>query len=275
MAALAAAGTTYAEAARGILTRDFVVYISYRGRFIAQLVQVVFSLTLFYYISKLLGDSARFGSPEEYFAYAVLGLVIIQMLTATLVALPGALRQELVAGTFERLVLSPSGAVAATVSMTLFPMVAALVTGALTLILAALAFGLDLEMSTAWLSLPIAIVGALAFAPFALLLSATVLLIRQAAAGTAALVTLLSLVGGFFFPVDLLPGWIRWASEVQPFTPALELLRNVLVGTPLTESSWVLVGKLIGFAIVLFPMSVAAVAGALRHSQRRGTVIEY
>jgi ABC-2 type transport system permease protein len=270
-----AIGAGYLAGAKGILQRDLVVYLSYRGRFLAQMVQVVFSLTLFYYISQLLGAGTRFGTPQEYFAFAVLGLAIVQMLTAALVSLPGALRQELVAGTFERLVLSPCGAVVAIISMSIFPIASALATGALTLVLAAAFFGLELDGARALLGIPVAVAGAIAFMPFALLFSAMTLAIRQAVAGTAAVVTLLSLVGGFFFPVDLLPSWIRWASDVQPFTPALELLRHVLVGTPLTESGWLLAGKLVGFTVVLLPISVIAVSAALRHSQQKGTVIEY
>ena len=31
------------------------------------------------------------------------------------------------------------------------------------------------------------------------------------------------------------PAWTRWLSEVQPFTPAVDLLRNLLVHTPLRD----------------------------------------
>ncbi len=53
-----------------------------------------------------------------------------------------------------------------------------------------------------------------------------------------------SLVAGLYFPVALLPQWIRWASDVQPLAPATELLRWALVGQPLTDPGGVLVLKL-------------------------------
>jgi hypothetical protein len=62
---------------------------------------------------------------------------------------------------------------------------------------------------------------------------------------------------------------------VQPFTPALELLRNLLVGTPMTQSRWSAVAKLVGFAVVLFPFAVLALKACLRYAQKKGTVTEY
>ena len=76
-------------------------------------------------------------------------------------------------------------------------------------------------------------------------------------------------------PVTLLPGWIQWASHVQPFTPAVDLLRNLLVGTDLPDPAWLDFAKLLGFAAVLFPLAVLALAASVDRSRRRGTIIEY
>ena len=59
--------------------------------------------------------------------------------------------------------------------------------------------------------------------------------------------TCLSLVAGVFFPVALLPNWIEWTSEVQPLTPSLDLLRHLIVGTPI-DSAWWAVFRLVAFA---------------------------
>ena len=45
---------------------------------------------------------------------------------------------------------------------------------------------------------------------------------------------------------------------MQPFTPAVELLRHYLVGTPMEDPAWVNVAKLVGFAVVLVPPSHVA-----------------
>jgi ABC-2 type transport system permease protein len=62
---------------------------------------------------------------------------------------------------------------------------------------------------------------------------------------------------------------------VQPFTPALELLRHLIVGAPLADPAWVAIVKLVGFAGVLLPAAMLFLGLAIRTAQRRGTIIEY
>ena len=264
----------YGSAAVGILRRDAAVFVSYRFRFVTQIAATLFTLLLFYYISKLVRVD-MFPSPADYFAFVTVGLVIFAVLTSTLAAGPATVHQELVAGTFERLVVSPFGAVAGVLAMLIFPFAYALVQGVISLLLAALLFGLPLEWPSAALALPVAFLGVLAFLPFGVLISAAVVVLKQATTAGTFLIAGISVVAGLYFPVALLPGWIEWASEVQPFTPAVELLRHLLVGTPLESSAWTEVGKLAAFAVALIPASVWVLHHAIRVGRRRATITEY
>jgi ABC-2 type transport system permease protein len=264
----------YASAALEVLRRDFLVFISYRARLLSQILAIFLTLALFYYISRLVTVSS-FGSPDAYFAFVVVGLVIFRVLMSTFGAASVGIRQELVAGTFERTVVSPFGPVAGIASLLLFPLALAVMLSAAMLALATLIFGVQLEWSSLPLSIPLGLLATLAFAPFALVLAAGVLLFKQAAAGTGFLLTGIALISGFYFPVELLPGWISWMSEVQPFTPAVELLRHVLVGTPLEDPALLSVAKLAGFAAVFLPLSFWILAKAIQLGRRHATIIEY
>ena len=261
-------------AALGLLERDWRTFISYRIRPITMLLSAFFSLTLFYYISRLVKVSS-IGSADDYYAFVVVGLIILQVLTSTLYTPPVNLQQELFAGTFERLVTSPFGPVASVCAMLLFPFVQALVTAVVMLAAASALFGLPVEWSTAALALPVAVLGALAFSCFGLALAGVALLVKQAAAGSTWIVAGITLISGFYFPVALLPGWIEWASAVQPFTPTVDLLRHVLVGTPMNGEAWLKVLKVVAFAVVLLPVSLAILSACTRGSRRRATILEY
>jgi ABC-2 type transport system permease protein len=261
-------------AAAAIVTRDWVLFRSYRVRFATQLIGAFFAITLFYYLSRIVSSTA-FATPDDYFAFAIVGLVVIEVLVGTLSAVPLAVRQELVAGTLERLVASPFGAIGAVAAMLVFPFLISFVRGAIMLTFANVAFGMPVEWATVPLAIPVAFAGAVAFAPFALLIAATVLAVKQAGAGAGFAVSLIALVGGFFFPVALLPDWLEWTSEAQPFTPALDLLRNLLVGTELEGSAWGALARVIAFGIVLMPLSLWALRASVHFAQRRGTITEY
>jgi ABC-2 type transport system permease protein len=265
---------SHLAAAGAICKRDWQLFISYRMRLVTTVFGTVVSLTLFYYVSRLV-RSDKVGSPDDYYAFVVVGIIIFGVLTSTLSTPVATLRAELLAGTFERMVLSPFGAIRSVASLLIFPLLVALATGLISLIFATLIFGLDIRWSTAGLAVPVALLGAVAFAPFGLLMTAAVVLFKQTNAGALFVVSAFSLLAGLYFPVELLPGWIRWASEVQPFTPAVDLQRHLLVDTPLSDSPWVELVKLVMFAAVLLPPSLAVLGAAVKRSRRLGTIIEY
>ena len=64
---------------RAVLRRDWVVYVSYRSRLVSQLLTSVFSLTLFYYVSRLVHVEG-FPSPGAYFGFVIVGIALISVL---------------------------------------------------------------------------------------------------------------------------------------------------------------------------------------------------
>lgn len=262
----------YVDAALGIARRDLAVFASYRMRLVTTQFGILFNLALFYYISRLIQVGPGMG-PDAYYAFVVIGLIILSTVRSSL-AMPDRVRSELVTGTFERIVLSPFGATAAALSMLLFPFVYAIVVGAITLLVAVVVFSVAVQWDTVALAIPLGFLGSLAFAPFAAIFTAITLVFKQAP-GQAMVISLISLASGLYFPVALLPDWIGWLSEVQPFTPTVDLMRNVAVGLPLEDSAWTSLAKLFGFVLILLPASVWVLAQAGRLSRRRGTITEY
>ena len=48
---------------------------------------------------------------------------------------------------------------------------------------------------------------------------------------------LLPFLGSGFVPTDSMPAALRWFAENQPFTPIMETLRGLLLGTPIGSSA--------------------------------------
>lgn len=257
-----------------IVRRDARVFYSYRLRSVGQLIGATFTLTLFYEISRLV-STRRFATPQAYFDFAAVGLAVLPVLRAGLVSAPSALRDELIAGTFEHSALSPFGPVAYLLCTLVFPFVVGMASGAITLSLAAVLFHLHVAWATAALAVPLALLGALALAPFATLLLAGTVIVKQLTTGAGWIVAAFSLLGGAYFPVALLPGWIRWASGAQPLTPALDLLRHVLVHASAGGSAPGQLARLAVFAAVGLPLGAAALHWACAFTRRRGTLLEY
>jgi ABC-2 type transport system permease protein len=261
-------------AALAMLRRDAAMFLTYRSRVVTTIFSALFSVVLFHFISRLI-HARSVGSPDDYFASVVVGLSVLELLTSV-VLLPGATaRQELVALTFERLVMSPLGAVGSILALLAFPFVVALGTAVVTLGAAAIVFGMHLHWATVVLALPVAVLGALAFAPFGILAAAIGMQVRQAAAGTGFALSGISIVSGAYFPRSVLPDWLRWTFDVQPFTPAIELMRHVLLDSPMRDSVGVALLKMAASALILLPLALRGLRAMVDRARRRGTLLEY
>ncbi|GHJ14706.1 MULTISPECIES: ABC transporter permease [unclassified Micromonospora] len=53
---------------------------------------------------------------------------------------------------------------------------------------------------------------------------------------------LLPFLGSGFVPTDSMPAGLRWFAEYQPFTPIIESLRGLLMGTPIGADGWIALG---------------------------------
>ncbi|HEY8983023.1 MAG TPA: ABC transporter permease, partial [Streptomyces sp.] len=60
----------------------------------------------------------------------------------------------------------------------------------------------------------------------------------EAASNNALPLILLPLLSSAFVPVDTMPGWFQPVAEYQPFTPAIETLRGLLLGTEIGNNGW-------------------------------------
>ncbi|WP_367038514.1 ABC transporter permease [Streptomyces sp. Je 1-332] len=61
----------------------------------------------------------------------------------------------------------------------------------------------------------------------------------EAAANSAQPLILLPLISSAFIPAATMPGWFQPIAEYQPFTPAIETLRGLLLGTEIGNNGWI------------------------------------
>lgn len=72
----------------------------------------------------------------------------------------------------------------------------------------------------------------------------------EAASNNATPLILLPLISSAFVPLGSMPGWFRPIAEYQPFTPAIETLRGLLLGTEIGHNGWLAVAWCAGLAVL-------------------------
>ncbi len=63
----------------------------------------------------------------------------------------------------------------------------------------------------------------------------------EAASNNAMPLIVLPLISSAFVPVHAMPGWFQPIAEYQPFTPAIETLRGLLLGSEIGNNGWLAV----------------------------------
>ncbi|MGW1554599.1 ABC transporter permease [Streptomyces sp. NPDC002346] len=77
----------------------------------------------------------------------------------------------------------------------------------------------------------------------------------EAASNNALPLMVLPLLSSAFVPVDAMPGWFQPIAEYQPFTPAIETLRGLLLGSEIGHNGWLAVVWCVGLAVLGYAWS--------------------
>ena len=72
----------------------------------------------------------------------------------------------------------------------------------------------------------------------------------EAAGNNAVPLVVLPFVSSAFVPVDAMPGWFRPLAEYQPFTPAIETLRGLLLGSGIGHDGWLTLAWCLALAVL-------------------------
>ena len=109
----------------------------------------------------------------------------------------------------------------------------------------------------------------LAMAAIGVGLGAAVVVLKRAELLSAVVLLALSLLGGAYFPTDVLPGWVQPVADVLPTTFAFSGVRNALY----TGEDWGLPAlELIAFTLVALPIALLIFRLGLDHARRRGSL---
>ncbi|MFH9736168.1 ABC transporter permease [Streptomyces roseolus] len=80
----------------------------------------------------------------------------------------------------------------------------------------------------------------------------------EAASNNALPLVVLPLISSAFVPIESMPGWFQPIAEYQPFTPAIETLRGLLLGTGIGHSAWIALAWCAGLTVLGYLWSKSA-----------------
>jgi ABC-2 type transport system permease protein len=260
------------------LRRDFLIALSYRVAFVADVLQLCAHVLLFGLIGRLVDPAllpAYGGEPTGYLEFVAIGALLSLVFGMLLERVASAIRTEQMIGTLEALLVTPLRTFTLQAGAVAFDAVQVPLRMALFLAAIAVTAGLDLELSGILPSIAVLI----AFLPFVwglgLVSAGAIVTFRRGAGVTAMAGMVLGLSSGAYFPLTVLPGWMGAVLTWNPMAIALEAMRAALIG----GEGW---GAIAPDLLVLVPMSVLtlmagmlAFHAAVARERRRGSLGMY
>ncbi|HUC36561.1 MAG TPA: ABC transporter permease [Acidimicrobiales bacterium] len=256
--------------------RDWGIAWSYRFPFVLGLGQGFATVGFLYFLSRLVGGrivSSSGGLHGGYFAFSVLGTMLLGFFSVTLTAFAQRLRADQTAGTLEVLFTMPPRPALSVLGSASYQLLYSTIANLVSLLLA-VAVGLRFSAAAPGALLAIADIG-VSFALFSavgIAFAAFVMVFKRGETLTAIGTSALVLVGGVYYPVSLMPHALRLVAEILPFTWALEILRSSLLSSSLPLARF---GELCGATILAIPVALWLFSAALDRARRTGTLGQY
>lgn len=250
---------------------------SYRVTMLLSVASLLAGVVPLYFIARALQPiMARSVASQggQYFGFLLLGLVALSLVTTAVNTLPGAIGSTISTGTLEALFSTRASLPSLLVGLAGYSFAWSAARAALLFVT-----GWMLGVHVAWRGAPIGL-GILvllvcAYIPIGLIAAAAVLAFRTSGPLPKIIVAVSGLLGGVYYPTNVIPSWIQALSAAVPLTYGLRALRRTLLeGAPLSA---VLTDLLVlaAFVVVLMVVGAYLFARALRLARQSGTLAQY
>ncbi len=260
------------------LRRDLQMEMSYRLAFALQLVQILFSIAVFYFIAQLIGPAANpylqaYGG--DYFSFVLIGVAFSGYFGVGLSSFSNSLRQAQTTGTLEAMLSTPTSFSTIIISSTIWSYLMTSLQVVVYLLIGALFLDVDLKMGNLGAALIILILTVISFSSLGILAASFIMVLKRGNPVTWVFGTISSLLGGIYYPIDVMPAWLQFFSHLLPVTYALRGMRLALLqgASFVTLAKDILVLSL--FCIILLPLGLFAFRFAVNKARADGSLTHY
>jgi ABC-2 type transport system permease protein len=266
---------------RAFVVRDFQLTLSYRLQFFLRALTILFMVTTLFFIAKTFTGRADCPCAESPFtqwrdplAAWITGLAVLNYFMTGFSSLANAIRAEQTQGTLESVLLTPISVPTVVVASSAWDFVQATIFSFFYLFFGWLFFGVHFQGSYL-LALLFLILTTLVLACLGILSASFAMVFKRGDPFAVLLGTGSALFSGVFFPTQLLGAGFSNVSRILPPTYGLDGIRRVLIeGQGLAEVREPLL-VLLGFLVVLLPLSLWVFGRAIRRAKREGSLIQY
>ncbi len=214
-----------------------------------------------------------FGAKEtkEFMTFLLVGALLWNYLSMLFDVLSETVSWERWEGTIEYTFMSPSSRVTHLLGMGLYAIAYGILQTIVTLGVCAMFFDLDLSNANYWGALAVLAVCSISLLGFGIVAAVLPLLSPEKGQQVSYIVSsLLLLVSGVYYNVDVLPNWMQAISTVSPVTYALRGGRDALMEGASISELWGSIWVLLVMGAVFIPLGLFVFHLGERYAKRTG-----
>lgn len=258
--------------------RGFAINFSYKVYAVLGILGMLIGVLRFGFMAQFLQNGNSFPALSAYggnlMAYFITGGAYMGYVSVAMNSFQSAIRSEQSMGTLEYLLMSdtPLWQILAFSGITGFLWT----TLNIGTIFAFLALVFDVQMKiNVELSLFVLVLSIVCIGGIGLISAGIIMVTKKGDPVSWIFTTLSGLVSGVFFPVSVLPGWIRWTSYVMPTTYAIRALRKALLVNATLADVKTSVLILLLISLITVPVGLATFKWGFDKAREKGSLVEY
>ncbi len=264
--------------AAAFIRRDFRIESGYQAAFIMGLVESIMLLVILHFVGQLVPAHAsaslsKYG--RGYFPFALIGVAFARFFDLMLRMFSDSIRTAQVTGCLEAMLSSQTGPITVVMMSSFY----CLFSGALQLVMilagGVVLFGVDLRSMNVPATVLVMLFSIAIFMAFGVLSASAIVWLKKGDPITWVLGGLGSILGGAYFPIDVMPGWMQKLSYVIPIRYSLDALRATMLRGASLVSVAHSIETLLVMAAILLPVAAAAFTATVRMGRREGTLAQY
>lgn len=270
--------TSLLQVIPAFLRRDLIQEASYRLSFFLQFINIVFSVLIFYFISRLLGEAATpylkdYGG--DYFTFVLIGIAFLGYFSTGLSSFANSLRHSQTTGTLEAMLTTPTRLSSIILASSLWDYLVTTLRVVVYLIVGAFFMQSGFSGANYLAAVIIILLTVITASSLGIISASVIMVVKRGDPIQWAVSTLTIFLGGVYYPATVLPPIFEWLSRLIPMTYSLHAMRLALLQSAGWKALLPDLLALTAFSIGLLPLGLAVFRFAVRRAKIEGSLTHY
>ncbi|MGA1869507.1 MAG: ABC transporter permease [bacterium] len=260
------------------IQRDFIEATSYKTAFFSEFFSIFISILIFYFLSRLFDNIViSYLEPYggDYFSFVLIGIAFTNYLDVALQSFSRSIRDAQIMGTLEATLVTQTDIPTIIICSSFYSFMWTSFHVLVYLLLGIVLFKVNMTQANFIGALVILFLTIITFSSIGIISASFIMVLKKGDPIAHLFAGISWFLGGVYYPIRVLPSWIRKFSYVIPLTYSLEGMRLALLKGYSLNALFPNILALGIFSLIMGPFSIMCFQYAVNRAKRDGSLTHY